>query len=116
MESLRDRLLRLELAFMDADQRQRPELLADLLTEDFLEFGSSGRVYGKTEVLAFMRASGRLDFAVEDFRLRELAPDCALATYRVSIGGAWSLRSSVWVRRGGGWQMAFHQGTALPGA
>lgn len=112
--SLEDLLLELEQRFMIPEQRRNPRRLADLLDDDFIEHGSSGRVFTKAEVLAMMSAAPERTFAVEDFHVRELAPGCALATFRVLSDGARSLRCSLWHRRGGEWKMAFQQGTPCP--
>ena len=62
-----------------------------------------------------MRATPERSFAMEEFRARELAPGCVLATFRVVGDGVRSLRSSIWLRRDGEWRMVFHQGTPCPG-
>jgi hypothetical protein len=108
------RLHDLEMRFLDPSSRRHPEALADLLADDFVEFGSSGRVYSKPEVLAFMRDTRPPDFVVVEFAVRELSPGCALVTFRAVIDGAPSLRSSIWVEQRGGWRMTFHQGTPVP--
>ena len=108
-------LLELEQRFMDPEHRHHPEQIAELLDDSFVEHGSSGRVFTKPEVLALMSGdTAERTFAVEDFRIRELAPGCALATSCVLTDGARSLRSSIWHQSGGTWKMVFHQGTPCP--
>jgi hypothetical protein len=54
---------------------------------------------------------------IDEFVVRELSPQVALTTYRLSAwpesGGPvrMTLRSSVWVKRAGRRQLVFHQGT-----
>jgi glyoxylase I family protein len=110
--SLEDLLLQLEQRFLDPEHRRQPTQLSGLLEDSFVEHGSSGRIFTKPEALALM-SSDRAErtFAIEDFRVRELAPGCALATFRLLTNGAYSLRSSIWRQHGGTWKMAFHQGT-----
>ncbi len=104
-------LLELELRLMDPEERRNPERLADLLDDGFVEHGTSGRVFTRAEVLALLRTAPDRRFAVEEFRVRELAPGCALATFRTLADGVPSLRSSIWCLREGRWKILFHQGT-----
>jgi hypothetical protein len=91
-----------------------------LLADDFVEFGASGRTFDKRAIVAALaEEQTELRRVLDDFRLRLLAPNVALATY-VLVGTdatsarRHSLRSSVWVQRDQGWQMVFHQGTLEP--
>ena len=90
-----------------------------LLADEFVEFGSSGAVYTKAEMVAAlqMEQSPRAD--ARDFAVRILAPDIALITYRTERrnDGAppkQSRRSSIWRHLDDRWQMIFHQGTPIP--
>jgi Uncharacterized protein conserved in bacteria len=110
-----EQLRQLELELMDPVRRRDPATLAHLLTDDFIEFGKSGRVFNKAEILASIaNPTGQGDtLQIEDFQVRLLAPNCVLATYRINVQapGMSSLRSSVWIKGTKGWQMCFHQGT-----
>ena len=99
-----EELLALERRLADRDR------IGDVLAEDFVEIGSSGDVYDKGQTLAAIAGGPPRQIEIEDFGLRLLGPDVALATY--CAGG--SLRSSVWVRRAGLWRIVFHQGTPSP--
>ncbi len=120
-----------QLLAVDSSELGRAAVLAD----DFLEFGSSGRVYDKPAILELLRRRGPIDFTIENFRAVLLAPGVALATYEFVVrpaaaggntgtndaGGSAgasprrSLRSSIFVEREGVWLMRFHQGTPIPG-
>jgi hypothetical protein len=90
-----------------------------LLAEDFIEIGSSGRVYDRNAILAAVPGEDAFTWSIEDFAVRLLAPEVALVTYRLSIRSAGAhdprvtLRSSVWVHRDGRWVLVFHQGTLV---
>jgi len=112
--TLEEELLGLEKRLLDPKERRERRALAELLDEDFVEHGSSGRVYTRAEILALPMEPDRA-FEFGPFRVKELAPGCALARYRVLSDGVWSLRCSVWRLREGRWQLVFHQGTACPG-
>lgn len=99
--------------------RASPEALDRLLADGFVEFGRSGGVYEKAEVIRSLveDKSERLDVpAARDFVLRSLADDVVLLTYlsfRIANGreARHTLRSSIWRFIDGRWQMVFHQGT-----
>lgn len=110
----------LERELLEAAARASPARVAELLDEGFVEFGSSGRVWDRAGIIAGLAAEGGgVARRAEDMRVRMLAPDVALVTYRAvreTEGAAFrTLRSSVWVRRDGAWRMAFHQGTQEAG-
>ena len=110
-------LQRLELMLMDPAVRRDRERVSALLAEDFVEFGSSGRVWTRQLTLELLATETCTPPAVEDFASRTLAPDVVLLTYRAvrtdNLSGerTATLRSSLWTRQSGSWQMRFHQGT-----
>jgi hypothetical protein len=127
VEHLTRTLAEQELRLLSTDSSEA--IRAAILAEDFLEFGSSGRVYDKPAILALLRQRGPIEFSIENFRAAELAPGVALATYEFIVrpqrrdtgnpdGGMGaarrSWRSSIFVERGGVWLMRFHQGTPIP--
>lgn len=107
----------LEEQLLDQATRVKPEIVAGLLADDFLEFGRSGSVYSKNDVISSLANEDESSRALtaHDFRFRSLAEDVVLITYRtLRNDGATevhSLRSSIWTRTEGRWQMVFHQGT-----
>jgi hypothetical protein len=116
-------LRRLEEQLLDARVRASADQVAALIAHDFVEFGSSGVVYDKAEVVAALPEEHLKEPPVErtahDFRVRMLAEGVALVTYRsvrCHPNGAevQSLRSSIWTVIDGRWQMVFHQGTPIP--
>ena len=66
-------------------------------------------------------ASSRLQDVLtplDEFEVGVATPDAALVTYPSTTGRsdgslASALRSSLWVLRGGRWQISFHQGTPV---
>jgi hypothetical protein len=109
-----------EEALLDPAVRRDPARMAALLADDFLEFGSSGRVWTREEILELLATESYDRPAMEDFRCDLIGEDVALATYktvRVDAGsGSRSavLRSSLWIREFGEWRVRFHQGTNVP--
>ncbi len=100
--------------------RASREAIAELLAEDYLEHGASGRAYDRSMVLdALPKTPAVPHWSITQFHVRALGEGRALVTYRltderkgVSVA---SLRCSIWERAEGTWRMVFHQGTAIPG-
>ena len=103
----------LELSLHRSEVRHSRERVSSLLADDFVEFGSSGRVYNKTTIVELMvhEQDRAPPPAVYDFDVRFLSPEVALITYRAVAADRKTLRSSIWRLEGGSWCMAFHQGT-----
>ena len=103
----------LETSLHRRSVRTSPDAVAALLTDDFVEFGRSGRVYDKLRTVELLSGDdNELMPEVRDFQVRPLSPDVVLVTYRNGRGDHFALRSSIWRLSGGKWRMAFHQGTA----
>jgi hypothetical protein len=84
-----------------------------ILTDDFLEFGRSGRRYDRAAILAL--PAGSIATSLRDLEVRMLGADVALVTYVTESAYDDTVeranRASVWVRRDGNWRLQFHQGT-----
>ncbi|HEX2671548.1 MAG TPA: DUF4440 domain-containing protein [Polyangiaceae bacterium] len=107
---LLDEIRGVEQQLLTAEVRASAEALDRLVSDQFVEFGNSGHVYTKADVIAQMLAAPTVHVDVSDFQVLALAEDVALATYRTPR----SLRSSVWRREGAQWRCVFHQGTSVP--
>ena len=110
----RDELLELEQRLLDPSVRASPQAVIPLLHRDFVEYGSSGRVYTKEMMVQMMIREAPGIVRIRDFDVRELTPEVALVTYRtIGSEGKETHRSSIWLRREPGWQIVFHQGTRV---
>jgi hypothetical protein len=118
----------LETTLFDPLVRHDTNAVADLLTDGFREFGSSGRVYTKPEILAELSTEQSALITLSDFTCELLSPTVALVTYKSlathdNRASSQALRSSIWVQespdarfkpaspRENVWRMQFHQGT-----
>lgn len=102
------------MALLDPEVRANGDQVRELLHEDFLEFGSTGRVYNRQVLLDMLKDEQPSPVVIRDFAVRQLSPDTALVTYRtVGQSGQEARRSSVWVRQDAEWKMIFHQGTRI---
>lgn len=103
----------------EVSTRKNVEVVSSMLAEGFQEFGSSGRIYSKEQVITALLAESSLQITMENFQARLLTDGAALVTYRARKRGhdestTESLRSSLWIFQAGEWRMIFHQGTVAP--
>ena len=106
-------LVRLETNLLRAQGRE-PSEVSQLLADDFVEFGSSGRCFTKLEVIQALHTQPVVEFEASDFRVRFLDHHIVLLTYVARRKGSLpstSLRSSLWKQQDGRWKLVFHQGT-----
>jgi len=117
-----DHLRGLEEALLKPEVRRSADQVGRLLADDFIEFGSSGRVFDKAQVIEALKQEApdaAMGIVLTDFSARQLAPEVMLVTYRTHLSGpnaqpGYKLRSSIWALLQGRWQMAFHHGTPGP--
>lgn len=113
----KEQIRKLEEKLLDPQIRKSGQDLSNLLADEFLEIGSSGRTYNKSDVINALSAECPGNMQISEFHMKLLSPDIALATYRIlqTNKETGSLRhflhSSIWKRNDGGWQLLFHQGT-----
>ncbi len=112
----------LEEQLLNADTRNSKRELEELLADDFVEFGCSGRVWNKKDIIVDLLNENRerqYSLSTSDFKVISLSPEVAMARYRCyrkSLSGEISrptLRSSLWRITDGIWQLYFHQGTLV---
>lgn len=118
MLSTESELRALEEQLLQPDFRRNREAVSEILTDDFREFGSAGRVWNKQQILDLLESETFFHASVRDFAAKKLSPETFLVTYTAGVTTAGienfaSLRSSLWVNRDGRWQMLFHQGTPM---
>lgn len=119
MEAIQKIILQLENDLLKSEVRKSPQKLSELLSEDFIEFTSSGIEYHykSGEVFQKQDDNSELLWQVTDFKIKQLSDDCILATYKVvkhnepNENNKYSIRSSIWKSYSGKWKMLFHQGT-----
>ena len=110
LEDLERRLLKPEI-------RMSPAEVGAMLADDFKEVAGTGEIFNKAQIIEMLRNAPPAKMELTDFKAVVLAPDVALAKFFYSRGAtpdrpaAESIRSSVWKRIDGRWQMVFHQGT-----
>lgn len=101
----------LEESHLQPDVRKSPEKLSIILADAFVEFGSSGKAFGKKKCLE--EGVSQDIMIMHHFRCNLVTSDVVLTTYHIHnrTKDQWTLRSSVWKHIDGRWQLYFHQGT-----
>jgi hypothetical protein len=117
-ETLLSTLSTLERELQSPGTRRDADRLNRLLHPNFREFGRSGNVFARAELIALLTNEPHApQIHAQDFRVQSFAEGVALLTYKsayVSPDGSLerpSLRSSLWLLAASGWQLGFHQGT-----
>jgi ribonuclease HI len=84
---------------------------AVLLHPDFLEIGSSGRVWTRDAMMMALEEDPGERTDIEILGADRIGPGAVLLTYRSFARSGTTLRSSLWVLDGERWRLRFHQGT-----
>jgi hypothetical protein len=119
--SFQQELHKLEVRLLQPEIRRSRADLEELLADDFVEIGSSGRKCDRQSIIKALAQELEIRIEMFDFQAVLLSSDVALATYRAEFAACEgkpakrSLRSSIWRFRKGRWQMIFHQGTPISG-
>ena len=85
-----------------------------LIADDFEEYGSSGKVFRKSDILDTSFTSAKCN--ISNFTFCDLAQGVTLVKYMSANSGRTAMRSSIWVKNGSNWQLLHHQGTVVPNA
>ncbi|MBX7445846.1 MULTISPECIES: ribonuclease HI family protein [unclassified Arthrobacter] len=84
---------------------------AVLLHPDFMEIGSSGRMWTRDAMMMALEEDPGERTEIEILGADPVGTDAVLLTYRSFARSGTTLRSSLWVLDGGRWRLRFHQGT-----
>ncbi len=110
-ENLRNHIRDLEESHLKPEVRISKAEMNSILADGFTEIGSSGRMIDKADCMS--RELSQDDVSMRQFEMQILAPDVVLTTYYLKNRtlNRNTLRSSIWKRIDGRWQLFFHQGT-----
>ena len=87
--------------------------LSELLCDEFEEIGSSGKRYGKSDVLALAATQQQNIYTLTDFTFQTLCDGCVLLKYTSSLNCSMAFRTSIWKNTNGQWKMLHHQATPV---
>lgn len=110
-----EELERLEESLYRSATRFDPEYMEELLAPDYVEMGTSGRIWTRQQIIRTSPVEIEAKLPLPELSVRLVADDVALVTYRSELGVELveaANRSSIWKReRDGAWKLVFHQGT-----
>jgi hypothetical protein len=107
----------MERALHSAEARAHTSLISAKLSPDFFEYGSSGKIWTRENVLEdLVKEDGSTRIESKDYKAKLLSKDVVLVTYisakiKTGLPSVEFLRSSIWRKNADGWQIEFHQGT-----
>ena len=109
-------LVELEKKLLGPLSRKDLVLFSELLSDTFIEFGTSGRIYDKKITLERLSNEDSITREAFDFSSVLLAPDIVQLRFKTRSKAedgsiVTSLRSSIWKKNGLSWKLLFHQGT-----
>lgn len=119
MNELYNTIYELENSLLKSEIRSSFEQLDILLADDFKEFGSSGLIYTKQNVLERLPSNtDKVVYLVSDFEIKSLSEDIVMANFKTDRiindrEKVSSLRTSLWRKEDSNWRMFFHQGTPI---
>ena len=104
----------LELKLLQSDLAAHPEVIDELLAENFEEVDSNGEIRTRNDVIDWLLHKDKhIQWTFKDFRIKALTDDMVLAIYSLHkpdcMNGAGSTRTSIWQYRKNQWKMVFHQ-------
>lgn len=109
-------LVELERSLTDPEVRASRVQLERVFADEFVEFETSGAMLRRSQVLDILPSQPMVERHMLRPKVDWLSPHAAHVTSLrqvVAADGtiAHSLRSSIWKRKDGRWQLAFHQST-----
>ncbi len=107
-------LLKLEMSLWIEETRNNKEYLNRILHPKFKEFGQSGKVYNKKDIIESKEVTLNVNFPFQNVDIKDLNNNY-LITYQIEriIDNkiTTSNRSSIWTCNNESCQLIFHQGT-----
>ncbi|MDF2947495.1 MAG: hypothetical protein K0S51_2174 [Bacillales bacterium] len=113
IDNLKDLMYELESSLLHSATRSSIQELDKLLAEEFVEFGSSGRIFTKNDIIERLPIETQIKLDIIDFNIKILSPDLIQTKFVTSKNSiSYQLRTSIWIKTlNNNWQMIFHQGT-----
>lgn len=106
------KILELERDSLNPVNRQSKVFWENILSDDFIEFGSSGVLYTKKDVLS-SKSLNSSEIRIEDLNCRMISEHAFLVTYMAFKDGKKTFRSSLWRLEAKEPKLFFHQSSVL---
>lgn len=114
--SILNRIEALEKKLLIPTTRKSLPFLEELLSNSFQEFGQSGNVYRKQDILKHLPNEEGRNIKAYSFDVKQIDKQTYLVTYITEEANRRALRSSIWSFKKKKLQMIFHQGTSIHGS
>lgn len=103
-----------ETNFFNGDFCSNVSNLDKVIADDYLEFGKSGRIHHKNDVIDELVRCGSRDITIENFTVNTLGTANLFLVHYKSVDGDGNraLRYSIWQKTQNGYKILFHQGTS----
>lgn len=118
LDEIKVQILELENRLLDKNVRHNPNIIREILSEDFEEITSSGKIYKYKVGDIFSSPNDEyVQYEIQNFDIKQLSLDLNLVRYIIiktdSSSGIQeeSLRSSIWQQINNNFKIIFHQGT-----
>lgn len=106
---LTNKLIALEKRLHEPEIRKSPQEVGRLLADSFVEIGSSGRFYTRSDIIDELASEEGYRVDAADFAATQLSPAVFSVTYKTRN----TVRESIWLDTEDGWKMVFHRGTRV---
>lgn len=115
MECLNALFLELEYQHLKPENRRSSQRLKEIIAEDFLEIGSSGKLMRRSDFDYEDDLLNADEYLIDTLEARSLSNDCVLTVYQLEnkTRGVMTRRSSIWKKMNSNWVLSFHQGTKV---
>lgn len=115
MECLNALFLELEYQHLKPENRRSSQRLKEIIAEDFLEIGSSGKLMRRSDFDYEDDLLNADEYLIDTLEARSLSNDCVLTVYQLEnkTRGVMTRRSSIWKKVNSNWVLSFHQGTKV---
>jgi len=121
LTSLEEHLIAQSQAVSTAEQAKDAGALLGLLSDDFQQVGSEGKLHEKKDLIDDAKEGKLTDFTLYDFKVLPLDDNAAIVTFDAIIhqpegdddlAPRYQHVSDVWVKQGEQWRLRFQQATA----
>lgn len=111
INNMYNQIRELELLLLDPSLRKSKQKLNELIDDEFIEIGVSGKIYNKQDILDSLPYENANKFKAYNFKFTEISNKVILIIYETEKSSFKALRSSIWRKSDDNWKLIFHQGT-----
>ena len=111
--NIKKHIFDLENALLTEEVRKNENKLNQLISDNFIEFGQSGKIYKKSDILESLPKEEFEKITITDFEIISSQSNQIAVRYKSSFEDNITLRSSIWKKEEDDWKIIFHQGTKI---